>query len=70
MPTGVYSIPQDVVIDRELRVQTGRSLREWAEEHCVSEAAVLDALEGRGRETLLGELATTLGVSIAALRAA
>ncbi len=71
MATGVHAIPRSVLIDRELSCQTGRSLREWAMDHGVSFEnlrRILDGIEPEN-ESLLVELAETLGVSVRSLRA-
>ena len=71
MATGVHTIPPSVLIDRELACQKGQSLREWAASHGVSFESlrrVLDGIEPEN-ETVLMELAETLGVSVRSLRA-
>jgi len=69
MDTGIRTIPRIVVLDRELRCQTGEGLRAWGEAHGASYDALVAVLEGRRPDPggLLAALATTLGVSAASL---
>lgn len=69
--SGIYQIPPAVLIDRELSAQTGRSLRQWAEDRGVPFLSMLNILNGQqstGHEMLIQELASTLGTSVASIR--
>lgn len=66
--SGTYGIPAAALFDRELSAQTGRSLRQWAEDHGIPLASVLYALDGQENEELFRELAGTLGISVASIR--
>jgi len=66
--SGIHRIPVSIVVDRELTAQTGRTLRQWAEDHGIPLASVLYALEGHENEGLICELAATLGISAASVR--
>ncbi len=67
--TGVFPISQSVLIDQELRCQSGVSLRTWAESHGVTFAALASAIDGSmvGLDDVLVELAEKLGVTVTAL---
>lgn len=67
--TGVFQIPQSMLIDRELRCQHGVSLRAWAETHGVPLGMLMGAIDGlmSGLDDALVELAETLGVTVKAL---
>lgn len=69
--TGTYAIPLSFLIDRELVVQTGESLRAWCERRGVPYDPFVARLN-RGGEDLdgvLADLADELGVSRASLAA-
>lgn len=66
--SGTYTIPAAALFDRELTAQTGKSLRQWAEEHSIPLASVLYALDGQENEDVFRELAGTLGIAVASIR--
>jgi len=69
--SGVFRIPLVALLDRELVIQRGQTLRAWADEHCIPFQLLVDALCGRGtlefRENVLPQLASTLGISLNSL---
>lgn len=67
--TGVFQIPQSMLIDRELRCQHGVSLRAWAETHDIPLGMLMGGIDGimTGLDDALAELADTLGVTVKAL---
>ena len=68
--SGTFRIPLISMIDRELLLQRGETLRGWADKRGIPYAVLLDALKGEAlgsrTEDLLGELAQSLGISLAA----
>jgi hypothetical protein len=69
--TGVRLIPRVALIDRELWCQTGAGLDAWAAARGVRTNVLVQVIDGRTPDAagLLVDLAETLGVSVAALRA-
>lgn len=71
--SGVFRIPLISMIDRELLVQRGETLRSWADQRGITVAGIADALKGgsdlAGHEDLLADLAGSLGISISAFHA-
>jgi hypothetical protein len=72
MGTGVHQISPAALLDRELRCQTGQGLASWAADFGVSMDTLIAVIEGRRADTtgLFEALASTLGVSVSALRSA
>jgi hypothetical protein len=67
--TGIHSIPPAVALEREVLAQ-GVDLAAWCEARGFTRAMLRAALAGEGDpHGVLDELADTLGVSPAALRA-
>jgi hypothetical protein len=68
--SGTFRIPLISMIDRELLLQRGETLRGWADNRGISFSVLIDALKGQGRnpgtEDLLNELAQSLGISLSA----
>ena len=71
--SGVFRIPLISMIDRELLLQRGESLRAWADQRGITVAGLADALQGNAgspaHEDLLADLAGSLGISISAFHA-